>query len=160
MKFRCVGQQVHCLCLLQVNNEILFGAFMSNTKGKLKAVEQGLAVGQDGNLWGDRSAGEYMREIRINSNKARKVKSFIKPIYENKGLVYYGEVYNLALQDKHSRYILSTKEEIKEDLYSHLMNKYELPEKVVFVYLRGRRNGAPTFVNIMLYCVGAAERRP
>ncbi len=40
------------------------------------------------------------------------------------------------------------------------MNKYELPEKVIFVYLRGRRNGAPTFVNIMLYCVGAAFRRP
>ena len=63
MKFQCVGQQVQCLCMVQNDYEILFAAFMSNTKGKLKAVEQGLAVGQDANLWGDRNAGEYIREI-------------------------------------------------------------------------------------------------
>lgn len=144
MKFQCVGQQVQCLCMVQNDYEILFAAFMSNTKGKLKAVEQGLAVGQDANLWGDRNAGEYIREIRICQNKARKVKSFIKPIYENKGMVYYGEVYNMTLQEKHTPYILSTKEDITDDLYSHLMNKYELPlrsewKEFLFHYLYENR---------------------
>lgn len=128
MIYTCVGQTIHCLCLIQNNGELLFGAFLDKTKGKLKAVQQGIAVGQDGYL--RRSPGElFFRDMRISQDKSRKVKSFIKPVDGDKERMFYGEVYNTSLQSKKSGKIISTRETLEDDVFNYLMNKYQLPLK-------------------------------